>query len=133
MFQEQVRALIDRQCRLLHDEANRLGWVLAEADPDDPAAGPLDVPAARRACGGVQHRAEALGLDVVHERAAALDGFLRTLERHDRVRSWHMVDVMALHADLANAVDDVEAEDTRLYAGCVAPSASAVAPPPAFV
>lgn len=133
MFQEQVRALIERQCRLLHDEANRLGWVLAEADPENSVSGVLDVTTARTACGRVLHRAEALGLAIVHERAAAIDAMLAGLERHEQVRSWHMIDLMALHADLANAVDAVEAEDTTLYAGCSAPSASAVAPPPAFI
>ncbi|HUF55483.1 MAG TPA: hypothetical protein VMM55_02875 [Thermohalobaculum sp.] len=131
MFQEQVRALIERQCRLLHDQANRLGWILADADPDDPASPALDVSAARRACARVLHRAETLGLDTVHERATTLDASLAALERHQEVRSWHMCDLMGQHAALANAVDEVEAEDTTLYSDCA--SASAVAPPPAFI
>lgn len=131
MFQEQVRALIERQCRLLHDEANRLGWILADADPDDPASPALDVSAARRVCGRVLHRAEALGLDAVHERASMLDASLAALERHEEVRSWHLCDLMSQHAALANTVDEVEAEDTTLWSGCA--SASAVAPPPALI
>ena len=133
MFREQVRSLIDRQCRLLSDEANRLGWILAEADPDGPGAGALDLAAARRTCGRVLHRAGALGVETVLARAAALDAALADLERHERVRSWHVVNLMTLHGDLANAVDEIEAEDTSLFSGCAEPTASEVAPPPAFV
>ena len=133
MFYEQVRKVIERQCRLLHDEADRLGWILAKADPDNPERGPLDIPAARDACGRLLHRAEALGLDAVQARTRELDRSLGHLEHVEAVRCWHMVDVMALHADVANAVDEVEAEDTSLFAGCSAPEAQKVAPPPALV
>ena len=133
MFHEQVRKLIERQCRLLRDETNRLGRILAEADPDNRACRSLDVGAARDACARLLHGADALGLDAVQDRGHALDRALADLENVGAIRCWHMVDVMTLHADLANAVDEVEAEDTALFAGCSAPQARAVAPPPAFV
>ena len=133
MFQEQIRKLIERQCGLLRDEANRLGRILAEANPHDPHAKRLDTAAARDACACLAHRAGVLGLDQIVRRAAALDAALVDLAGRDLVRSWHLVDLMKLHADLANAVDELEAEDTDLYAGCAAPSASKVAPPPALL
>lgn len=133
MFHDQVRMLIERQCRLLREEADRLGWVLAEADPDDPDSGPLDLPAARDACARVLHRADVLGVDAIRQRAEALDAALAELDGVERIRCWHMVDLMARHAEVTNAVDELEAEDTSLYAGCSAPEARMVAPPPALL
>ena len=132
MFHEHVRTLIERQCRLLREETDALGKLLAEADPDDPEAAPLDVPVARRACQGVAHRAEAMGIEEILERARALDRALAALEPLERIRCRHMVEVMALQGDLAAAVDELEAESTGLYAGCTTSAAAAVAPPPAF-
>ena len=132
MFHESVRAVIEKQCRLLREETAVLGRVFAAADPDDPEAVPLDVPAARRACRDLLHRAEAMGADEVLERARPLDAGLAALEQQARIHCWDLVEVMGLHADLAAAVGEIEAEDTELYAGCTAPSATTVAPPPAF-
>lgn len=133
MFHEHVRELIERQCRLLHEETDTLGRVLAKVDPDAPDPDVLDVAAARQACQNVLHRAEAMGTDNIRSRAKALDRGLGRLESCSRIRNWHMAEVMALHGDLASAVDELEPEDTNLYAVCTAPAASAVAPPPAFV
>lgn len=129
MFEDRIRNLIDRHCLKLSDDTFRLGSLLARSDN----AGPIDpatLSSARDACRSVMERGAAIGIEGIDDCARALDEALRDLEGRDRIEPWHMVRVMQMQAELAMAVDELEADRSDLYARCTTPEALKVAAVP---
>lgn len=130
MFQERIRELIDRHCLLLRDGTGQLGRMLAHCDPYEGPVKQESLRAASEACSALREKGETISLPEVERSAMQLDSALRELEERERIEPWDMVKVMALQGQLASAVDEIEADQSRLFVDCTTEEALAVAPMP---